>query len=234
MIEREMFMDYYFISYGLTFSAMIIVLVAQAFVSGCYSKYSKVRNIKGISGSEVARNILDNNGLSDIYVVEVRGLLTDHYDPKNKVVRLSSNIYRGDSIASVAVACHECGHAIQDKDGYLFMRIRSSLVPIVNISSYAGYFAIMFGILASSFNLIWTGIILEMIILLFQVITLPVEFNASKRALIELEKYNFLNSDELEQGKVMLISAAFTYVASVASTLLQILRLILLFGRRDD
>ena len=229
-----MFMDYYFISYGLTIGAMIIVLVAQAFVSGCYNKYSKIRNIKGITGGEVARDVLDNNGLGDVDVVETGGNLTDHYDPKRKVVRLSRSVYHGDSIASVAVACHECGHAIQDKNGYLFMRIRSSLVPIVNISSYAGYFAIMFGILASSFNLIWTGIILEMVILLFQIITLPVEFDASRRALVELEKYNFLNSDELEQGKVMLTSAALTYVASVASTLLQILRLILLFGRRDD
>ena len=227
-------MDYYFISYGLTIGAMIIVLVAQAFVSGCYNKYSKIRNIKGITGGEVARDVLDNNGLGNVDVVETGGNLTDHYDPKRKVVRLSRSIYHGDSIASVAVACHECGHAIQDKNGYLFMRIRSSLVPIVNISSYAGYFAIMFGILASSFNLIWTGIILEMVILLFQIITLPVEFDASRRALVELEKYNFLNSDELEQGKVMLTSAALTYVAGVASTLLQILRLILLFGRRDD
>ena len=229
-----MFMDYYFISYGLTIGAMIIVLVAQAFVSGCYNKYSKIRNIKGITGGEVARDVLDNNGLGDVDVVETGGNLTDHYDPKRKVVRLSRSVYHGDSIASVAVACDECGHAIQDKNGYLFMRIRSSLVPIVNISSYAGYFAIMFGILASSFNLIWTGIILEMVILLFQIITLPVEFDASRRALMELEKYNFLNSDELEQGKVMLTSAALTYVAGVASTLLQILRLILLFGRRDD
>ena len=227
-------MDYYFISYGLTIGAMIIVLVAQAFVSGCYNKYSKIRNIKGITGGEVARDVLDNNGLRDVDVVETGGNLTDHYDPKRKVVRLSRSVYHGDSIASVAVACHECGHAIQDKNGYLFMRIRSSLVPVVNISSYAGYFAIMFGILASSFNLIWTGIILEMVILLFQIITLPVEFDASRRALAELEKYNFLNSDELEQGKVMLTSAALTYVAGVASTLLQILRLILLFGRRDD
>ena len=229
-----MVMDYYFISYGLTIGAMIIVLVAQAFVSGCYNKYSKIRNIKGITGGEVARDVLDNNGLGDVDVVETGGNLTDHYDPKRKVVRLSRSVYHGDSIASVAVACHECGHAIQDKNGYLFMRIRSSLVPVVNISSYAGYFAIMFGILASSFNLIWTGIILEMVILLFQIITLPVEFDASRRALVELEKYNFLNSDELEQGKVMLTSAALTYVAGVASTLLQILRLILLFGRRDD
>ena len=227
-------MDYYFVNYGLTMLATLITVLAQMFVSGSYSKYSKVGNTRGISGKEAARYVLDKNGLSDIDVVEVSGYLTDHYDPKNKVVRLSSNIYNGNSIASVSVACHECGHAIQDKDGYFFMRIRSSLVPIVNFSSYAGYIAIVLGLLASSLNLIWIGIILEMIILLFQIVTLPVEVDASKRALKELDYAHFLNSDELKQGKVMLTSAALTYVASVANALLQILRLILLFGRRDD
>lgn len=227
-------MDYYFISYGLTLIAALITVAAQAFVSGSYNKYSNVRNERGITGKEAARYVLDKNGLNNINVVEVKGYLTDHYDPKNKVIRLSSNIYNGSSIAAVSVACHECGHAIQDKDGYLFMRIRSSLVPIVNFSSYAGYLAIVFGILASSFNLIWIGIILEIVILLFQLITLPVEINASSRALKELDYAHFLNSRELKSGKVMLTSAALTYVASVASTLLQILRLILLFGRRED
>ena len=126
------------------------------------------------------------------------------------------------------------GHAIQDKDGYFFMRIRSSLVPIVNFSSYAGYIAIVLGIIASSFNLIWIGIILEIVILLFQIVTLPVEIDASRRALKELDYAHFLNSDELKLGKMMLASAALTYVASVANALLQILRLILLYGRRDD
>jgi len=224
----------YFISYGLTILAVVITLIAQAFVSGSYSKYSKIKNKKGVSGADVARYVLDKNKLNDVEVVEVTGYLTDHYDPKNKKIRLSSNIYEGNSIAAVAVACHECGHAIQDKDDYLFMRIRSSLVPIVNFSSYAGYIAIMFGILASSFNLIWIGIILEMVILLFQLITLPVEIDASRRALKELDNSKFLSVQELNSGKIMLTSAALTYVASVANTLLQILRLILLYGRRDD
>lgn len=227
-------MDYYTISYGLTFVAFLITIIAQGFVSGSYSKYSKVKNTNGITGCEVARRILDKNGLSDVDIVEVSGYLSDHYDPRNKVIRLSSNIYGGSSIASVSVASHECGHAIQDKEGYLFMRIRSSLVPIVNFSSYAGYVAIMLGIFASSFNLIWIGIILEMVILLFQIVTLPVEINASKRALKEVEGMQLLNDTELNQGRMMLISAALTYVASVANTLLQILRLILLYGRRDD
>ena len=227
-------MNYYFISYGLTIIAVVITLLAQGFISSSYNKYSKIINKKGITGKEAARHILDQNGLKNIDVVEVGGHLTDHYDPKNKVVRLSSNVYRNNTIAAVAVACHECGHAIQDKDGYVFMRFRSLLVPVVNFSSYAGYIAITLGILASSFNLIWIGILLEVAILLFQIITLPVEINASKRALKQIEIEKILDQNELKQGKTMLISAALTYVASVASTLLQILRLILLFGRRED
>ena len=227
-------MDYYFISYGLTLIAALITIVAQGFVSGSYNKYSKIRTKRGMTGREVARYILDKNDLENIDVVEVSGHLTDHYDPSSKVVRLSSNIYNGSSVASVSVASHECGHAMQDKDGYLFMRVRSSLVSVVNFSSYAGYAAIMLGIVASSFNLIWIGIILEMAILLFQIVTLPVEINASRRALKEIESANFLSDNEFGMGKTMLISAALTYVASVANALLQILRLILLYGRRDD
>jgi len=227
-------MDYYVISYGITLIAALITILAQMFISSSYSKYSKVKNIKGITGCEVARCILDKNGLNDVDIVEVSGYLSDHYDPRNKVVRLSSNIYGGNSIASVSVASHECGHAIQDKEGYLFMRIRSSLVPIVNFSSYVGYIAIVLGLIASSFNLIWIGIILEMVILLFQIVTLPVEINASRRALEEIDSGNFLDSHELKQGKLMLTSAALTYVASVANALLQILRLVLLYGRRED
>ena len=220
--------------YGLTFISLIITMAAQAFVSSSYSKYSKIKNERGITGAEAARYILDKNGLNNIYVVETGGYLTDHYDPTKKVIRLSRNVYRDASIGAVAVACHECGHAIQDKENYKFMRIRSSLVPMVTFSSYAGYFAIMFGLLFSSQNLIWLGILTEIIILLFQVITLPVEINASKRALTELDYSHMFNSKELKQGKTMLTAAALTYVASIATTIIQILRLILMFGRRDD
>jgi len=220
--------------YGLTFISLIITMIAQAFVSSSYNKYSKVKNDRNITGAEAARYILDKNGLDNISVVETRGYLTDHYDPTKKVIKLSSNVYRDASIGAVAVACHECGHAIQDKENYKFMKIRSSLVPIVNFSSYAGYFAIMFGLLFSSQNLIWLGILTEVIILLFQVVTLPVEVNASKRALTELDYSHIFNSKELKQGKTMLTAAALTYVASIATTIIQILRLILMFGRRDD
>ena len=222
------------IAYGLTFIALLITMIAQAFVSSSYSKYSKIKNDRKITGAEAARYILDKNGLNNIYVVETGGYLTDHYDPSRKVIRLSTSVYSSTSVGAVAVACHECGHAIQDKENYKFMRIRSKLVPIVNFSSYAGYFAIMFGLLFSSQNLIWIGILTEIIILLFQLITLPVEINASRRALRELDYSHIFNSRELKQGKTMLTAAALTYVASIATTIIQILRLILMFGRRDD
>ena len=227
-------MTYLFIIYGLPIIALIITLIAQGFVSNSYSKYSKIKNEKGITGKEASRYLLDKNGLSDVNVVEINGYLTDHYDPRSKVIRLSRNVYNDASIAAVAVACHECGHAIQDKVGYTFLKIRSVLVPIVNFSSYAGYFAILFGCIFGALNLIWLGILAEVVILLFQVITLPVEVNASKRALQELESANILNNNELKHGKTMLTTAALTYVASIATTIIQVIRLILMFGRSND
>lgn len=214
--------------------SLVITLGAQLFVSGAYSKYSKVKNKKRMSGSETARYILDKNGLKDVKVRRVGGYLSDYYDPRNKTVNLSSANYENASVGALSVACHECGHAIQDKVGYTFMRIRAALVPFVNFSSYAGYFAILFGCLFDSMNLIWFGIFAEMVILLFQIVTLPVEIDASKRAIKELDKYELLDKDELSGGKTMLIAAALTYVASVATTVIQILRLILTFGGRDD
>lgn len=227
-------MDYLFIIYGLPIIALVITLIAQGFVSSSYSKYSKVKNERGITGKEAARFLLDKNGLSEVDVVETTGYLTDHYDPRSKIIKLSRSVYNDASIAAVSVACHECGHAIQDKVGYIFLKIRSALVPVVNFSSYAGYFAILFGCLFGTLNLIWVGIFAEVIILLFQIITLPVEVNASKRALQELESANFFNSNELKHGKTMLTAAALTYVASIATTIIQILRLFLMFGRNND
>ena len=224
----------YFVVYGLTYLALFITLGSQILINTRYQKYSKVKNIRNITGLETARMILDKNGLQNVKVVITNGILTDHYDPKNKIIRLSSEIYNDSSIASVSVASHECGHAIQDKEGYKFLRIRASLVPFVNFSSYAGYIAIILGCLFGYFNLIWIGIIFELVILLFQIVTLPVEINASKRALKELDNTHILNSNELRQGKKVLVSAALTYIASVATTIIQILRLILMFRRRDD
>ena len=168
------------IFYGFTILSIVIVLAAQIYVSSSYKKYSKIKNQKGLTGKDAARYILDKNGLENIKVVETGGHLSDHYDPSKKVIRLSSDVYNGDSVGAVAVASHECGHAIQDKDGYMFMKIRSALVPVTTFSSYAGYLAIIIGIIFASLKLIWIGIILEIIILVFQLVTLPVEIDASK------------------------------------------------------
>ena len=221
------------IVYGLTFVAFIITSLAQAYITSTYKKYSLVKNGNGMTGREVARKILDNNGLNNVDVVEVSGYLSDHYDPSSKVVRLSNSNYNESSISAVSVAAHECGHAIQDKENYKFLRIRASLVPIVNFSSYAGYLAIVIGGFTGIFGLIKLGILLECVILLFQVITLPVEIDASKRALFEVKKNKYLNEEEYGSGKSVLIAAALTYVAGVASALIQILRLLLVYGRRE-
>ena len=187
-----------------------------------------------IEDEEVARKLLDKHGLKDIKVEQVSGYLSDHYDPKARVIRLSETIFSKASVASVAVACHECGHAIQDKNKFVFLRIRSSLVPVVNLCTYAGYIAIILGGILSMMGLIWAGIIAEMVILLFQLITLPVEFDASKRGIKEVKEEGFLDEKELKGGKTMLTSAAITYVASVATAIIQVLRLVLIYGRRND
>ena len=224
----------YLISYGLTILAFIITMGAQVYINSSYNKYKQVKINNNITGSEAARRVLDKNDLHNIKVVEVSGTLTDHYDPTNKVIRLSNDIYNGSSIAAISVACHECGHAIQDKDGYLMLRIRHLLVPFVNFSSFAGYLAIAIGLLFSFLSLIWIGILLEIVILVFQLVTLPVEFNASSRGLRQIEELHLLEKDEMSGSRTVLRAAALTYVASVCATIIEILRLILIFGRRDD
>ena len=223
-----------FIVYGLIAISLLITMGAQAFITSSYNKYSKINTTKGLTGAEVARRLLDKHGLNDIKVQETSGYLSDHYDPKARVIRLSEGIFGKSSIAAVSVACHECGHAIQDKNNFIFLRIRSSMVPVVNLCSYAGYIAIVLGGILSMMGLIWAGIIAEMVILLFQLVTLPVEFDASKRGLKEVKEENILTESELGGGKVMLTSAALTYVASVATAIIQIVRLVLIYGRRND
>lgn len=211
---------------------LIIPVIAQIRINISYGKYKKVENNKGITGFEVARKILDSNGLEDIYVVETSGNLTDHYDPSRKVIKLSKDIFHGSSIASLSVAAHECGHAIQDKDNYIFMRIRSFLVPVVNLVSSLSWIVIFIGLIAEAFNIFIFGIGLISITLLFQLVTLPVEFDASKRANEELVKLKLVNKEESNGVKKMLGSAAMTYVASVLTSILEIIRLILIFS--DD
>jgi len=222
------------IQYGFLFLTLIITLGAQIYIDINYNKTKRITNKKKLTGKEAARIILDKNGLENVKVEEISGFLSDHYDPREKVVRLSPSIANEKSIAAVSVASHECGHALQDKNNYFFLLFRNSLVPIVNFASYAGYIAICIGIFFSSLNLLWLGIIMEVIILFFQIITLPVEINASKRALEKIQEYELLIPQELTYSKKMLTSAAMTYVASVAAAILQILRLVLLFANNDN
>lgn len=212
---------------------ILIPLIAQIGVSSNYQKYKRVKNTKELTGYDVARKILDENGLEDIYIVETRGELTDHYDPTKKVVRLSSDIYHSKTVAAMSVASHECGHAIQDKDGYTFMRIRSAIFPIVNVATSISYWIILLGFLFELLDLIYIGIALTCLGLLFQIVTLPVEFDASKRAGVFLKEYNLATEDESKGVKKMLGAAAMTYVAGVLASALQILRLILAARNND-
>ena len=226
---------YYDYTYILVIIGFLITLCAQILVNSSYNKYKSINNNSKITGKEVARKILDANGLSNIKVREVSGNLTDHYDPTKKQVNLSTDIYRDSSIASLAVAAHECGHAIQDKVGYTFLKIRHKLVPTVNLCSKLGYVVIVIGLLFSFFEIAMIGLILLCAMLLFQLVTLPVEFNASKRALEELRMLNLTDDMGHSGVKRMLTAAAMTYVASLASTLLQLLRMLLIIlSRRSD
>ena len=218
---------------GLYFLALIIPLIAQLYVSSNYKKYKNIINDKKLTGFEVARKILDKNGLSDLYIVETKGNLTDHYDPKRKTVKLSTEVFHGESIAAMAVAAHECGHAIQDKEGYFFMKVRSFIFPIVSLGTRFAYVVLLIGLIANMMNFIWAGILLVGLGLLFQLVTLPVEFDASSRALKELEDNIVVPNSDIDGTKSMLNAAAMTYVAGVLSSALEILRLILVFIDRD-
>ena len=226
-------MDY---TYIFVIIGAIIVTLAQAGVMGSYKKYKEIDSRTRLKGKDVARKILDANGLEKVKVQEVNGELSDHYNPSDKTVNLSSDIYNGNSIASIAVAAHECGHAIQDKNGYFFLKFRHGLVPFANLCSQLGYIVIMIGIGAGIFNLSLVGILLLSVILLFHLVTLPVEFNASSRAKKQLKILNITNNGSDKGISRMLYAAGMTYVASLANNFLQIFRLILiaLSKRRDE
>ena len=211
----------------------IIVLYAQIKINSTYGKYKNIKLNKNITGQEVARMILDSNGMNNIHVVETQGELTDHYDPRRKVVRLSKQIFHDNAIASVAVAAHEVGHAIQDKEGYIFMKIRSILVPVVNFITYIGYIVAFISLLAGITGYLKVSIIIILAALLFQLVTLPVEFDASKRGREQLVKLGVIDGSEEKGVKKMLDAAAFTYVASFISSLLNLLRLIIMLRDRD-
>lgn len=211
----------------------IIVLYAQIKINSTYGKYKNIKLNKNISGQEVARMILDSNGMNNIHVVETQGELTDHYDPRREVVRLSKQIFHDNAIASVAVAAHEVGHAIQDKENYIFMKIRSILVPVVNFITYIGYIVAFISLLAGITGYLKVSIIIILAALLFQLVTLPVEFDASKRGREQLVKLGIIDGSEEKGVKKMLDAAAFTYVASFISSLLNLLRLIIMLRDRD-
>lgn len=221
------------LTFGLAIIAFIIVISAQAYLSSTYKKGKEKENNNGLSGCEIARKILDSNGLDDVYVVLTSGMLSDHYDPKRKVVRLSKDIFHGTTVAATAVAAHECGHAIQDKENYIFMRIRAFLVPLVNFMTYIGYFGLVVSIFAGITGYLKISIALIAISLLFQLITLPVEFDASKRALKEINRLSLTTKDEKELSSQVLKAAALTYVASLISTVIDLLRLVIMLNDRE-
>lgn len=219
--------------YLIAIISFFITLLAQIYINVSYSKYKKVKSVRGMTGFDVASTILKEHGIDDIYVIETKGTLTDHYDPTNNVIRLSTEVFHGTDIAACSVAAHEAGHVIQHVEGNKLIKIRSMLVPFVNFCSKIGYLVIAIGLISSILQLFYLGIILLSTILLFQLVTLPVEFDASSKALENLKKLQILSSDELGKGKKMLFAAALTYVASLITTILEIFRLILMASDRD-
>ncbi len=211
---------------------MLLCLAASGNVSATYRKYSKIENARGMTAAEVAERILKGAGISDVRIERIEGELTDHYDPRNKVVRLSEGVYYSTSVAAIGVAAHECGHVVQHYNGYLPIRVRNAIVPVVNFGSKLSWPLILLGVLFGLTNLVDIGIILFTLVLLFQIVTLPVEFNASKRAISVIRDTGILYGDEITGAKKVLNAAALTYVAGVIATALQVLRLFLLFGGR--
>lgn len=212
---------------------LILPLWAQSKVKGAYSKYSKVPISTQLSGVEVARKILDDNGLYDVTIEQTRGVLSDHYDPRKKVVRLSPDIYHGRSMAAAAVAAHEVGHAIQDAEHYAFLRFRSALVPVANLGSNMSFILILAGLFLNLANLIVLGIVFMAAAVLFQLVTLPVEFNASSRAMDQLIMTGIIRNEEERDTKKVLDAAALTYVAAALVAVMELIRFILIFLSND-
>lgn len=229
--------SYYDPTYILVLIGVVISLWASFRVRSTFARYSKVRSRTGMTGAQAAERILYSSGIYDVRIERISGSLTDHYDPRKKVLRLSDSVFGEDSLAAIGVAAHECGHAIQHQTSYAPLALRSAIVPVANFGSMMAWPLIILGIVLS-FNqfLINLGIILFSAAVLFQLVTLPVEFNASKRAIARLSETGILYGDELSQSKKVLNAAALTYVAAAAASILQLLRLIILFGggRRRD
>lgn len=234
-------MGYYYWdpTYILVVIGAVICMIASARVKGTFNKYSQLRSMSGMNGAQVAQRVLQAAGIYDVQVRHVSGSLTDHYDPRTKTVNLSDPVYNATSVAALGVAAHECGHAIQHAKSYAPLSIRSALVPIANFGSMLAWPVILIGLLfntRSSGLIIDIGILLFSAAVLFQLVTLPVEFDASRRALVMLHTQGILADDELRYTRRVLKSAALTYVASAAAAILQLLRIILITNgrRRDD
>lgn len=227
--------------YGLYFDkTMILVLIgfvismlAQANIQSKYRKYEKIKSKRGITGARAAQMVLDYNNYNDITIKRVRGSLSDYFNPVTKEVALSDGSFTDSSIASLAVSLHEIGHVIQYKEGYLPLQIKSFIVPAVNLGSRLSMPVLIGGLILSKQKLVSLGLILFSLTLIFQLVTLPVEFNASKRALVVLERANILEASEIPGAKEMLGAAALTYVAATITTALQFLRLVILFGNNN-
>ncbi|MCD7735600.1 MAG: zinc metallopeptidase [Lachnospiraceae bacterium] len=219
-------------TYLLVIIGLLLSLAASANVNGAYRRYSRVRSMSGLTGAMAAQRVLHSAGIYDVRIERVSGNLTDHYDPRSKTLRLSDGVFASDSVAAVCVAAHECGHAVQDQVGYAPLSFRSSLVPVANFGSQLGWPVFVIGFLFSIQPLITAGIVLVTLAVLFQLVTLPVEFNASSRAMRMLENTHILGGQELAAGKRVLRAAAMTYVAGLTASVLQLLRLILLSGGR--
>ncbi|QDP40445.1 zinc metallopeptidase [Radiobacillus deserti] len=215
----------------LVYLALLIVipLWAQSKVKSTYKKYSKVATSSYMTGAQVARKILDDNGLYNVSIEETRGMLSDHYDPRKKVVRLSSGNYHGQSMAASAIAAHEVGHAIQDAEAYAFLRFRHALVPVANLGSNFSFILILAGIFLGLMNLVFVGIVFMSFAVLFQLVTLPVEFNASNRAMAQLVSSGVIRNNEERDTKKVLNAAALTYVAAALVALAELVRFILMF-----
>ncbi|EHK2399554.1 zinc metallopeptidase [Clostridium perfringens] len=230
-----MFYPYYIDpTYLILIPAILISAWAQFKVSSTFNKYSTVRSINGYTGAQVARILLNDAGLQEVEIQQVPGRLSDHYDPRAKVLRLSSDVYGSTSVASIGVAAHEVGHAIQDKESYSALVFRNAIVPVVNFSSSLSWILFFIGILLSYSTLVTIGIILFSVVVLFQLVTLPVEFNASSRALKLLESRGILYDKEVEGARKVLSAAALTYVAATLMAVLQLVRLIAISNRNSN
>ncbi len=221
---------------GLVLIGVIISLWAQGRVTSTFNRYSRVRSMTGMTGAEAAKRLLNSQGIYDVTVRPVAGNLTDHYDPRTKTVNLSQSVFNSSSVAAIGVAAHECGHAIQDNESYVPLRLRTAIVPAANLGSQLSWPLILIGILIGGFGspLVEIGILLFSLAVLFQLVTLPVEYNASARAVKLLDSQGILGGQEVDGTRKVLNAAALTYVAAAATSILQLLRLVILFGGRND